>query len=303
MTADASPGGGDAGTWVDLHAPGPEQLEGLRRRFGIASERLPPPGRTPRPGLLEEEGYAVVTLVGAVDSGRDDRLGEVHCVIAPSWLVTIHHEPCAALGAVAAGTRGPAAALEAVARALVTSLVELARDLDIEVEAIEDGRERDVTPTRRRVVALRRVVLPQRDVLGRLGQQEAIGPGWAGGQHAARGLRNAAERMAQVGAEAEALREALHDCATDRQNEVVARLTLVAAVFLPLTFLTGFFGQNFPWLVEGIGGAWWFVALGLVLPVVVVAALLLWMGRRGWITAPRDDAAPSRRRRGLPVRE
>ena len=58
----------------------------------------------------------------------------------------------------------------------------------------------------------------------------------------------------QVGVEAESLREALHDAATDRQNVIVKQLTVVAGIFLPLTFITGFFGQNFSWMVDHVGG-------------------------------------------------
>ena len=36
------------------------------------------------------------------------------------------------------------------------------------------------------------------------------------------------------------------------QNRVVNRLTIVATVFLPLTFITGFFGENFGWLVDHV---------------------------------------------------
>ena len=39
---------------------------------------------------------------------------------------------------------------------------------------------------------------------------------------------------------------------SNRLNAVVERLTLVATIFLPLTFMTGFFGQNFGWLVDHI---------------------------------------------------
>ncbi|MGH3152564.1 MAG: magnesium and cobalt transport protein CorA, partial [Streptosporangiaceae bacterium] len=48
-----------------------------------------------------------------------------------------------------------------------------------------------------------------------------------------------------------------------RQNATIERLTILATVFLPLTFVTGFFGQNFPWLIASIHGAAAFVVYGL----------------------------------------
>jgi hypothetical protein len=63
----------------------------------------------------------------------------------------------------------------------------------------------------------------------------------------------------------------------NRQGQAINVLTVVATLFLPLTFLSGFFGMNFGVIVNDLNATWVFVVLGLLLPAASVAiTLLLW---------------------------
>ena len=64
------------------------------------------------------------------------------------------------------------------------------------------------------------------------------------------------------------------------------QLTVIATVFLPLSFLTGFFGQNFAWLVRGLQSPGAFLALAIGLEAVVVVVLMIFFKRRGWLGGP-----------------
>ncbi len=65
------------------------------------------------------------------------------------------------------------------------------------------------------------------------------------------------------------------------QGEQISRLTVVSIIFLPITFLTGFFGMNFSWMVNNINGLVIFLALGIFLPLAGAIASITWFRLRG----------------------
>ena len=65
-----------------------------------------------------------------------------------------------------------------------------------------------------------------------------------------------------------------------RQSDQINRLTLVSIIFLPITFLTGFFGMNFGWMSKTLGGPAAFLLFGLALPAASIVLTLLWFKRR-----------------------
>ena len=150
------------------------------------------------------------------------------------------------------------------------------------------GHLEEITALRRELVALRRVVTPQRDLLARGVDDILEIPGLeADSRNYFRDVYDHSIRISdQIDSYRDLLagtRDAYLSVVSNRLNQITKQLTVVATIFLPLSFIVGFFGQNFKWLVTGIdsAGAFWVLGVGSLL--LSVAGLLVWFRRGSYI--------------------
>lgn len=68
----------------------------------------------------------------------------------------------------------------------------------------------------------------------------------------------------------------------NRNNEVSRQLTIIATIFLPLSFIVGFFGQNFAWLVDHLEGQPAFLLLGIGSEIVAITLTVGYFKLRRW---------------------
>lgn len=135
---------------------------------------------------------------------------------------------------------------------------------------------------------MRRVVTPQRDLLARGIDDILEIPGLeADSRNYFRDVYDHAIRISdQIDSYRDLLagtRDAYLSVVSNRLNQITKQLTVVATIFLPLSFVVGFFGQNFKWLVTAIDTPAAFFALGLGSLVLSVVGLLLWFRRSSYV--------------------
>jgi len=165
---------------------------------------------------------------------------------------------------------------------VVAALNERIDDLEgdeIDLGAVVSQRG-ELADIRRMAIMMRRYMFPQRDALSNLEIEQLP---WLD-THARSRIREATERVTRLAEELDAIRDraqVVHDMIMDMRSEAMNRqmllLSVVSAIFLPLTFVTGLLGIN----VGGIPGArdpygfWIIVAI-----LLAMAGGLAWLFRR-----------------------
>jgi magnesium transporter len=303
--------------WLDLDGLDQSGTELLRETFGfhpLAIEDVEHFGQ--RPKIDTYDDFVLLVVYGAT---AESGLIEVHCFYSQAFLVTVHRAPCADLAALAERlgrrTGGETDHVMLLYRALDT-LVDtyfpvLAR-FDDEIDELEDqilerptdeqlGRLFDM---KRSLIALRKVVTPQRDMFASLLGAEDVLAGMTA--DAERYFRDLYDHLIRVSDLVDSYRDLMSGAmdthistVSNRLNVVMKQLTIIATVFLPLSFLTGFFGQNFGWMVTRMSGLPVFLGVAIGVQILVVVALIVLFRVRGWLgsdgTVP--PSTPARRHR------
>jgi magnesium transporter len=68
---------------------------------------------------------------------------------------------------------------------------------------------------------------------------------------------------------------------SNKMNEVMKVLTIIATIFIPLTFITGVYGMNFQFMPEL--AVPWVYPLVWIIMIVMVIGMLIYFRRRNWI--------------------
>jgi zinc transporter len=252
-----------------------------------------------RPRCDPIEDGALVNLRGPaeVDTGDSDRLVSIRMWVRQGRVNSVSRRPLAAIKTVVAQMEAgtildPGDLVAAFARAISKQLDPEVAALGDELDDCESNLEprqvyklrTTIARIRSEAITYRRFVAPERDALVTLAHLDF---NWLAEEDRLH-IREAADRFARMTEELEAVRERaalLHEQLTDmrgEQMEVRALvLSIVALIFLPLTFITGLLGMN----VAGIPYAeepWAF--WGVVAFCAVIALLIsVYFARMHWL--------------------
>jgi magnesium transporter len=287
--------------WLDLHSPGEEEFALLRDVFKfhpLAIEDSEQFGQRPK---LEDYGsFAFMVLYGAAPPPDKDRLVELHCFYSNRFLVTVRRDESPACDILReryekrpAPAPRPIVLLYRLMDSLADSFLQALEDFDEGIDELQDRlaegptdeQLQDLFAMRRRLVTLRRTVTPERDLVAGLAGGIAALPDMD--EDAQRYFRDVYDHLVRVSDAIDSYRDVLTGAmdvylstVSNRLNVVVVRLTVISTILLPLIVLTGFFGQNFAWMVEHVSGLTAFLVFGLAVPLVAIVLLVVQLRRQ-----------------------
>src|SRR6185503_16347432 len=229
---------------------------------------------------------------------------ELDIFLGANYIVTHHDHPIAAVDETWRSCdrdprtlqEGPDHLLYKIADYMVAEYMPIVEEVDEAINAIED--QVFVRPSsrtleklfalKRVLLAMRRILLPQREVLNKLARDDysVIDP------KDRIFFRDIYDHLVRLHDLNESLRDLVGGAqdtylsvVNNRMNEVMKTLTIITTLFMPITFITGFFGMNFFEPVANLTG-WttyqtFLITLGIMLSFPI--AMFFWMRSRRWV--------------------
>ena len=291
--------------WVDVVQPTPEEGQQLLADtfhfHPLSVEDALSEAHHPKIELYEGYLYIILHGIDFHPGQHEFATRDVDFFLGANYLVTVHDghsrsihklkEVCELHTHIL--EEGPVALLHRIVDSMIDDyapeMAELEDQMDdLEEEAIlgaGDNLVRPILTMKRDLAGLRRVLIPQRDVVGRLARREFP---QISNEMAYR-FRDVYDHLVRYSDEAALFQdrvtgilEGYLSAISNRLNQVMKVLTVMSTIFLPLTVLTGMWGMNVP-LPAFPGGAytqfWWVTGI----MAMIIGVMLVVFRRKRWI--------------------
>jgi magnesium transporter len=295
--------------WVDFVNESPERCLPILQSFGFHPLAIDDALQETHSPKLDDWGdylYIALNYLNAEENGDswETEVDELDIFLGQNYIVTHHDHPISAIDETwAACDRDPRNVQEGadhilykITDNLVAGYMPAVEKIDEAIDQIEDQVFDRPSPRtlerlfglKRVLLAMRRILLPQREVLNKLARDDykVIDP------KDRIFFRDIYDHLVRLHDLNESLRDLVGgvldtylSVINNRMNEIMKTLTTITVLFMPLTFLTGFFGMNFfeplgtlkSWTTNPV------FYLTMVTIFVMPIGMYIWMRRRTWI--------------------
>jgi magnesium transporter len=290
--------------WLDLESPSDDELDALQETLELhpmALEDTREFGQRPKVDAYQD--YVLLVFFTLRES--DERMVEpveVHVYVSGHWIMTVRRVPLPLLERLHDELEPTATheedyivyrILDALTDAFYPGIARLEDNIDaLEADVLERPRREllgRVYRVKQEVHELQRLIAGQRDQFQTASSAIRELAGLSRGTREY--LRDIGDHLSQIGSELQrqnddltALTSVYFNASAERVNRTATRLSVLATFFVVWTLVTGFFGQNFGWLVDNVNSETDFFVFGVggfLVPTIALATLL-WIKRHDW---------------------
>jgi len=292
---DAWPGLSGRSIWVDVEDPTEAEAKALAEVCGFHPLTVEDALTPVQPPKVEEFGSYLFLLFRGLrpaEEGLELEGYKLAAWLGPGFLVTAHRRPVAACREVSRLVLDKDLPMESQMDRVLHALVDRMMDeilpiLDRFEERLEELEEsvfsgapqrealQELLGAKRQLLTIRRLVAPQREMLGRLARRDLPFID----ERTSHYFRDVYDHVARIEETTMVLTdlasgalEAQLSVSSNRLNEIVKVLTIFSAIWMPLTFLAGVYGMNFEflpelklrWFYPALWGLWIALAAGML---------------------------------------
>ena len=291
----------DITIWLDLHNPTKKEHEQIKELFGIHPLVIEDCSKThTRPKIELFKTYNFIVTNGISYKEKEPKLIEFDFLIGKSFLISNHFGHSENIDGLKNNTeklniimpKGADFVLHAILDLEVDNYFPLLDDVEDELEQVEDIVLKDPSPQllkklfkiKRELLMIRKTVAPQREVIGILAKRDYpfISP------EAEAYFRDVYDHLIRINDMSDNFRDVVSSTLeihlsviSNKLNEVMKILTVIATIMLPLTVVTGVYGMNFRFMpeIEWRYGYLW----ALSIMAIIAIGMLIYFRRRKWI--------------------
>jgi magnesium transporter len=294
----------DALVWFDVVDPGPRDLTLCQEEFNLHPLAIEDAVMAhERPKIEAYGSYWFVVIHATTLTSAGVAFHEMAVFAGQRFVVTVRHEPAYAMDEIERRwlahpqplRRDAGFLLYTILDTVVDGYFPVAESLQDRVDDLEAtlfarqplGNEVlvEIFSMKQHLQQFRRAVLPLRDILNPLIRGDLA----LFAEEEIAYYRDVYDHAVRVIDQVDAVRDLVNSAleihlsvVANRQNEISKQLTLIATIFLPLSFLTGFFGQNFGYMVSRIAGGAAFWGLGIGSQVLALVGLVIFFKVKKW---------------------
>jgi magnesium transporter len=292
-------------TWINMDGIHKvENIEKIGNHFGVHSlvqEDIVHTEQRPKVEEFEDHIYIVLKMIAYDEENKRTQSEQVSLILGPNYVISFQERQGDIFDSIRERIRNSKGRIrkmgaDYLAYTLLDTVVDHyflvlekfgERIIELEDELVSNPRPEDLQEIhrlKREMIFLRKSVWPLREVISNLEKTETS----LIVQSTQIYLRDVYDHTIQIIDTVETYRDMLsgmHDTylssISNRMNEIMKVLTIIATIFIPLTFIAGIYGMNFKFMPE-LGWKWaYFVVWGVIIGVALV--MIFYFRRKKWL--------------------